>query len=145
MGVELSPLKSPPPLAPGESPLPRVGGERCARALIGIRFRLHGRDVRGLDCVGVVSWVHRLDVPSGYRLRTSDAGMVAKVLRAQGFVPGAGDPGEIVMLRPGGEQVHLGIVTAGGFVHADAGLRRVVESPWRDDWDVLGFWRRGDG
>jgi lipoprotein Spr len=118
-----------------------VGEE--ARALIGVPFRLHGRDLKGLDCVGVVAWAHRLEVPTGYRLRTADAAVVAEWLAARGFVPGMGRPGDIVLLRPGGEQVHLGIVTADGIVHADAGLGRVVESPWRDDWAVLGFWRRG--
>jgi hypothetical protein len=103
---------------------------------------MHGRDLAGLDCVGVVAWVHRLSVPTGYRLRTADAGRVEDGLRGFGFVPGEGAAGDIVLLRPGGDQVHLGIVTAGGFVHADAGLGRVVESPWRDDWAVLGFWRR---
>lgn len=112
------------------------------RSLIGVPFRLHGRNLTGLDCVGVVAWVHGLEVPTGYRLRTNDAAQVERWLAARGFVPGAGAQGDIVVLRPGGEQVHLGIVTAGGFVHADAGLGRVVESPWRDDWPVAGFWRR---
>jgi hypothetical protein len=116
-----------------------------ARDLIGVPFRLHGRDLTGLDCIGVVAWVHCLEVPTGYRLRTSDVARVEAGLRELGFVPGEGAAGEIVLLRPGGQQIHLGIVTAAGFVHADAGLRRVVESPWREDWAVLGFWRREAG
>ena len=95
----------------------------------------------GLDCVGVVAWVHRLVVPTGYRLRCSRVELIADWLRLAGFVAGDGAAGDVVVLRPGAAQVHLGVVTAGGFVHADAGLGRVVESPWRADWDVVGFWR----
>lgn len=119
--------------------------EGTARALIGKRFRLHGRAPEtGLDCIGVVAWVYQLSVPTGYRLRTSDVRRVEEELRRLGFLPGLGGPGEVVLLRPGAEQVHLGIMTSCGFVHADAGLRRVVEFPWRDDWEVLGYWRRGE-
>ena len=126
--------------------------ERDVCSLIGVRFRLHGREpATGLDCVGVVAWVYRVSVPTGYRLRTADLARVEDGLRGLGFVPGNGAAGEVVVLRPGGAQVHLGIVTPscaragppGGFVHADAGLGRVVESPWRADWPVLSFWRRG--
>jgi murein DD-endopeptidase / murein LD-carboxypeptidase len=33
------------------------------------------------------------------------------------------------------------VLTDGGFVHADAGLRRVVETPGRPDATLIGAWR----
>ena len=36
-------------------------------------------------------------------------------------------PGDLLLMRPATDQLHLGITTASGFVHADARLRRVVE------------------
>jgi hypothetical protein len=49
--------------------------------------------------------------------------------------------GDVLVMRAGPEQLHLGIVTRAGLVHADAGLRRVVERPGAPEWPVLGNWR----
>ncbi|PTW48809.1 hypothetical protein C8J25_101308 [Sphingomonas faeni] len=48
---------------------------------------------------------------------------------------------KLVVEGPG--QVHLGIRTAAGFVHADASLRRVVERPGMPPWPLIGVWRMG--
>ena len=50
--------------------------------------------------------------------------------------------GDLLMMRTGPGQLHLGIWTGAGLVHADAGLRRVVERPGAPPWPVLGCWRR---
>jgi cell wall-associated NlpC family hydrolase len=112
----------------------------AARACLGARFRLHGRDrVHGLDCVGLVATAYALaDVPSGYRLRGGREAAVLATLDALGFRevqrPCAGD---LLLLRPGPFQYHLAVATPGGFVHADAGLRRVVEVPGCPRWPLL--------
>ncbi len=63
-------------------------------------------------------------------------------LEAAGLVPAVGQqPGDVLVMRSGPEQLHLGVVTELGLVHADAGLRRVVERPGRPEWPVLGVWR----
>ena len=119
----------------------------AARALVGARFRLHGRDpASGLDCVGVVAAALRAagwagDVPSGYALRGGDAGQIA-VLLDRHLARGDGiRPGDIVLAVPGPGQFHLTILTETGFVHADASLRRVVERPGLPPWSVVGAWR----
>ena len=116
-----------------------------ARALIGCRFRLHGRSaVEGLDCIGVVALAYGFDaVPTGYALRTADVARIADGLAAAGFraierlVPGA-----VISLAAGPAQLHLGIWTGDAMVHADAALRRVVETPGVPRWPVLGIWER---
>ena len=83
----------------------------AARAAIGARFRLHGRDpATGLDCVGLVACA----------------------------APRAGD---LLLCRAGPGQLHLMIDSGGGVIHADAMLRRVVERPGPPPWPVVGRWR----
>ena len=129
-------------------------GERvaaAARDAVGASFRLHGRTpASGLDCVGLVAHAlaaggHAGAVPTGYRLRTGDADRVAAVLdEAIGRAAG-NRPGDVLLMRTGPGQLHLGIRTAGGLVHADAGLRRVVERPGPLPWPLLGAWRMEAG
>lgn len=49
----------------------------------------------------------------------------------------------MLLMAAGPGQLHLGIRTVGGFVHADAGLRRVVERPGMPPWPLIGVWRMG--
>ena len=44
-------------------------------------------------------------------------------------------------MLPADDQLHLGILTRQGFVHADACLRRVVETPGAPSWPVAGIYR----
>ncbi len=53
------------------------------------------------------------------------------------------EAGDVLLMAAGPGQVHLGIRTVGGFVHADAGLRRVVERPGMPPWPLIGVWRMG--
>jgi hypothetical protein len=118
--------------------------ERAARALVGTKFRVHGRDpATGLDCVGVVACAAGVEAPTGYALRGGDAAAVAGLIEAAGFFPvGEAAAGDVMLMRAGPAQLHLAIRTGGGFVHADAGLRRVVERPGAPEWEILGLWRR---
>jgi hypothetical protein len=47
-----------------------------------------------------------------------------------------------MLMRVSDDQLHLGVRTADGFVHAHAGLRRVVETPGAPQWPVLGVYRK---
>ncbi len=47
----------------------------------------------------------------------------------------------LALVRPGPLQLHLMIGTGAGFVHAHAGLGRVVEMPGVSPWPVIGWWR----
>lgn len=123
----------------------------AALAAVGVPFRLHGRGVDdGLDCVGVVALALRAGgyagaVPSGYALRGGDPARVAAVLDAAlARADGAAAAGDVMLMRAGPGQVHLGVRTRSGFVHADASLRRVVERPGAPPWPVLGCWRIGE-
>lgn len=122
----------------------------AALATVGARFRLHGRDPgEGLDCVGLAA--HALAaggwrggaVPTGYAVRGGDRGRVAALLDAA-LVRCAGDgTGDILLVAAGPGQLHLAVRTERGIVHADAGLRRVVERPGPLPWPVIGAWRIG--
>lgn len=117
----------------------------AARAAIGTRFRLHGRDADGVDCVGLVALAFGVAVPSGYRLRTYDLGGLEGAARSAGLVPvTTAHPGDLIVMEGGPRQLHLGVATDIGFVHADATLRRVVERPGLPPWRVLMCWRRED-
>lgn len=115
-----------------------------ARGMIGVRFRPQGRNVAsGLDCVGLVAAAAGVDeVPVGYPLRGGSPERLAAELRAVGFRPRRNlRAGDVLVLRAGVEQLHLGIWSGDGLVHADATLRRVVERPGPLPWPVLGIWR----
>lgn len=116
-----------------------------ALAAVGARFRLHGRRVEtGLDCVGLAALAFgRGDAPTGYRLR---GGTAADVVRAlpPGFVEADGErAGDLLLFRAGPGQLHLAVRTERGFVHADAGLGRVVERPGEFPWPLEAAWREG--
>lgn len=122
----------------------------AAEALAGVRYRLHGRDpASGLDCVGVVAAAlaacgHRAAEPRGYGLRNRSVAPWLALAEAAGLAQAAGPPapGDVVLVRPGPGQHHLLIALAGGrFVHAHAGLRRVVVQPAPLPWPELRRWR----
>jgi lipoprotein Spr len=115
-----------------------------ARALVGAPFRLHGRCAAlGVDCVGLAMLALGRDgAPGSYGLRMGDARRAVVWLAAAGLrrVDDA-RPGDLALVRAGPMQLHLMIHVPGGFVHAHAGLRRVVEMPGPSQWPVIGCWR----
>ena len=121
----------------------------AAARFVGVPFRLHGRDpARGLDCVGLVAASlaeigQPALVPVGYRLRQLEVhGFLGAAARA-GLAETAGptEPGDVLLVRPGPAQHHLVVVASGGFVHAHAGLGRVVLTPAPLGWPVEHHWR----
>lgn len=113
-----------------------------ARALVGTRFRLHGRGANGVDCVGLAAAALGEAAPTGYALRCGARERVAGLLDAQLVRAEVWAAGDILLMTTGPGQLHLGVWTGEGLVHADAGLRRVVERPGAPPWPVLGAWRK---
>lgn len=122
----------------------------AAEALVGTPFRLHGRDpARGLDCIGLLAaglGTCGVDarLPNHYRLHNRATPDVTPFAAVLGFVRATLPfrPGDVVFATPGPLQTHLLIAaTDGGFVHAHAGLGRVVHAPLPDEWPVTGHWR----
>ena len=108
---------------------------RKAGDLIGTPFRLHGREPEtGLDCIGLLSAAmaagnRPITLPTGYPLRLRDLAQWLPDPATLGFAEARGTfrPGDVVMLQPGAAQFHLAIADRTlGWVHAHAGLRRVV-------------------
>lgn len=121
----------------------RVAAAACA--LIGVRFRAQGRDpALGLDCVGVAVAALRaggaaVAVRSDYALRSGcwrARDEPQRLTRCDG-----GKVGDVLLLRVDATQLHVAVRTARGIVHADAGLRRVVERTGALDWPVVAAWR----
>ena len=131
----------------------RHASERLAQAaeqLVGTPFRLHGRDpATGLDCIGLFAAAMALagrpvDVPNGYTLRLRNLAQWLPDPALCGFAVTAGppQPGDAVLLRPGPGQVHLAIAaSASGWIHAHAGLRRVVRDPQLPAGALITSWR----
>lgn len=128
----------------------------AARGAVGVRFRLHGRDpAYGLDCVGLAALAIRAGairagggqtlIPTGYALRSGDSDAAAAMIEVAGLIRADhGQPGDLLLCRAGPGQLHLVIdsgAPGGGFIHADAQLRRVVERPGPPPWPVIGRWR----
>ncbi len=116
-----------------------------ARAMLGTPFRLHGRDASGVDCVGLVGLAWGVEAPSGYAMRGTPRARIDHALAALSFEPAATDmPGAVVLGAPGPGQLHLAISTGHGIIHADAGIRRVVERDMPLNWPLIAAWIRED-
>lgn len=128
-------------------------GERiaaAARALIGTRFRWHGRvPESGLDCVGLVAAAHRgaglalPALPDRYARCGLDCDAAERWMSAAGLARGDGParPGDVLFADMGEGQLHLMLRDGEAVIHAHAGLRRVVRGPMPDEAAVLSVWR----
>ena len=118
-----------------------------ARACLGVRFRPGGRSREtGLDCVGLAAEAVRAAAPDGLAQRGTpklNFDAVAGAARlARAGEPLA--PGDLLLMQVAARQLHLAVWTGDGIVHADAGLRRVVERPGRPEWTVVAVYRLPD-
>jgi hypothetical protein len=121
-----------------------------AQALVGTRFRPQGRGESGLDCVGVIVATFGISpdaVRRDYELRGDHLSALRQELNLHfRRVPRSGiRPGDAMLMSAGDRQLHLGVRTAAGFVHAHAGLRRVVETPGVPEWPVIAVYRKRRG
>lgn len=123
---------------------------RAAAAFVGAPFHLHGRDPHsGLDCIGLLQAAleaagSTAKLPNGYPLR---------LRRPESWVPDPGPCGfaravppfllgDVILVSLGRCQVHLAIAgRSGTWIHAHAGLRRVVISPAAPEGRIIAHWR----
>lgn len=121
---------------------------KAALGLVGVPFRLHGRDPEsGLDCVGLVAEALRRagclpDVPEGYSLRSVSVARFLKCAEASGLKR-CSKGGQVLLCMVSPVQPHLLIAVPGGFVHAHASLGRVTILPAPLPWPVSLQWRLG--
>lgn len=122
----------------------------AAETLVGAPFRLQGREpASGLDCIGVVAAAlarcgREIATPHGYGLRNRAITDFLALAERAGLRP-SNEPlvaGDLVLVRPGPGQHHLLVAVSNGrFVHAHAGLRRVVIQPGPLPWPIERQWR----
>lgn len=119
-----------------------------ARALVGTRFRPQGRRrEHGLDCLGLVATAGNLPaelVPTGYAMRSEvRKDMLSLTLddRVERIAVADSGEGDVLLVQSGPGQHHFLILLNDGFVHADARLGRVVETPGAVGWPALAAWR----
>ena len=125
-----------------------------AEQLLGTPFRFHGRDPEsGLDCIGLAAAALAgagiaARIPQGYTLRNLRIGGLVSHASASGFAPVGGTVlrGDLLLVRPGPAQHHL-LVALGEdrFIHAHAGLGRVVIQTGLSGWPILHHWRLSAG
>ena len=116
--------------------------------MVGTRFRRQGCDpATGFDCVGLV-WAayaaagRQLVRPVDYPLRGWRRETVEAALREAGFAEGEGSRvGDVALFALAAGQFHLGLIGERSFVHAHAGLRRVVETPFDGVPGAVARWR----
>lgn len=121
-----------------------------AKALIGVPFRLHGRDPRyGLDCVGLAAHCLKIagcegNVPSDYRLKNLSVCEWLGSARSFGLaeVTDVTEAGDILLVVVAPAQFHILIATSGDtFVHAHAGLGKVAILTLPLAWPIAKHWR----
>lgn len=118
-----------------------------ALALVGTRFRPQGRGPDGLDCVGVVLATFGLTagaVRRNYSLKDDHQAEVRSGLAAHFRKINVRklSEGDVMLMKVADVQLHLAVRTAAGFVHAHAGIGRVVETPGLPEWPLLGAYRK---
>lgn len=119
--------------------------------MVGVPFRAQGCDpATGVDCVGVVWAAYaaaglRLVRPRDYPLRGWARARVEAALTAAGFVAVDAEvrDGDVALIAFAAGQFHLGLIGPGSLVHAHAGLRRVVETPFDSKAEGAALWRLG--
>jgi murein DD-endopeptidase / murein LD-carboxypeptidase len=129
-----------------------IGDTIAKRALsqIGVPFRLHGRVAgQALDCVGLAGYAlfgaggHAL--PLQYSLRGDFTENVHQFFAKHNFIKlESGSDflcGDIILCQTAPQQMHLMVRVNGGFVHAHAGLRKIVFTPLPSPWPILCGWR----
>lgn len=139
-----------------------AGTPDCTRQIIqravgqiGVPFRLHGREPGvGLDCVGLAAYAlwgqqELKSLPSGYSLRGYHMAQLEAELKSRQIFRCAPHTtfigGDLAIFEPAARQLHLGIYIGGhlgaAFVHAHAGLRRIVMTPEIGAWKLADHWR----
>ena len=128
----------------------QIAFAKSAEALEGCPFRLHGRDPQyGLDCVGVVLCALQgtgltAPAPDAYALRNSSIARFLPLFEITGFVPVKDSiiTGDLLVVQPGPGQFHCVIALGHArFIHAHAGIGRVVIQNGPLAWPFVQLWR----
>lgn len=103
-----------------------------ARKWIGTKFRHHGRNAQGVDCVGLLYVVYSkfgaLDDFLEYPSKPETGFVFRTIQRYANRIPqSVVMNGDIVLLNFAGSSTHFGILTEYGVIHADTSLKCVVE------------------
>lgn len=120
---------------------------RRARALTGVPFRPQGREpATGVDCIGLALYAYRIEalhIPRTYRLRGNHREKVEEALAKYFRKTGSrsSKAGDLMLVEVKPDQLHLAIACGSSFVHADAGVRKVVERPGEPPWPVVARFR----
>jgi murein DD-endopeptidase / murein LD-carboxypeptidase len=110
-------------------------------------FRHYGRTPHvALDCVGLTLFaIGSDDCKWQYSLKGDYVTTISAHLENSGFVRcdamRARLPGEIALARCAPRNQHLMIRSHDGWVHAHAGLGRVVHMPGDSPWPLIAHWR----
>ncbi|MEO9599630.1 peptidoglycan endopeptidase [Parasphingorhabdus sp.] len=120
-------------------------------SLCGAPFCLHGRDEDiGLDCIGLalqclIAGDFECDAPNGYSIRGGSEQSISAFMTETGFsrFPPESElcEGDIILVRPSPVQWHFLIRAKDGFVHAHAGLSKVVFCPGEAPWPIAAIFR----
>lgn len=119
-----------------------------ARGLVGVKFRAQGRDpAMGLDCLGLALTTYGLPesvARCDYRLRGDHVRELKTrlLLQFRRISRAQAASGDLLLFRVSDEQIHLAVQTERGLVHADAGLRKVVERPGAAPWPMIAAYRK---
>lgn len=123
---------------------------KAAQSYVGMPFCLHGRHpAGGFDCLGLILTA-LADVgiiappPPAYAMRNSSIARLIAFAEEVALVPGAAPirAGDILLGRTGPAQFHCAIALGElDFIHAHAGLRRVVRTPGAFPWLLTCLWR----
>jgi cell wall-associated NlpC family hydrolase len=129
----------------------------AARGWLGVPWRHLGRDLGGVDCIGLVVLAHRaagiaVPDPAPYTREPIGARVIAGIEAAGGRRVARPRAGDVLVFRTDGVNGgHVGIAAENSgeatVIHAYAPRRRVVEEPLTHDLDdaLIGAWRMGEG
>lgn len=115
---------------------------------MGTRFRAQGREAAtGVDCAGVAIICYGLPTEGlrrDYRLRGDHRRELQAALHPffRRVPVKRARLGDLLLMRVTPDQLHLAVLTDRGFIHADARLRRVVETPGAPPWPCAAAYRR---
>ncbi len=122
----------------------------AASRLAGTRFAPHGRDPEtGVDCLGLLlaamaACGERPALSAHYSVRRRGEGDALATAMRLGLIDASGpvEPGDVLLVRCSPVHVHVLIALGGDrFVHAHAGLGKVVVGASDPDWPLLRHWR----